>query len=388
MYLSKYRRLSLALSLGLLAASGLSACSNKAPAECNPFVDPACKHAIDTDTQEGGFGSESLLPVDTGEIPGGQTGTGPDDDVCDVEKIPAQIRAANVMLVLDKSGSMSRNRWSDGGVSRTRWESLYKTVAFMVDQFDKSARFGMKLFPARAATGTVNACLVDPGVEVPIADANGAAVLAGMPTASTDVEGGTPAATGYGHAVEYLKGLAASGDTRRRVIILVMDGRVEGCDDTHQELLSKAEDALANGITTFVVGIDVDSSTSDGFQLHSDLRVLAVKGGSGTYFDSSDPQRLRAAMEEIIDQVSDCRVKLTKAPLQPDWATVEVGNQVFRWLGNNVASCDAANLPVGQGGFTYVQVDGQNAVELCGQACTNYVKAGEVKVNLLCEPPQ
>lgn len=386
MHASKLRRLPFALPLCVSAIVGLSACSNKPAAECNPFVDPACKHAVDTDTNEGG-GLETLLPADTGDLPQGSSG-GSGDDVCDVEKIPAQIQAANVMLVLDKSGSMSKNKWSDGGVDRTRWESLYKTVAFMVDEFDKSARFGMKLFPAKTAKGTENACLVDPGVEVPIADNNGAAVLAGMPSASTFVEGGTPASTGYRYAVEYLKGLAAAGDPRRRIIILVMDGRVADCEDTHQDLLGQAADALANGITTFVVGIDVDTTTPDGFQLHSDLRVLAVKGGSGTYFDSSDPQRLRAAMEEIIDQISDCRIKLSKPPLQPNWATVEVANQTFRWLGQGVASCEAANLPAGQGGFTYVDIEGQNGIELCGQACTNYVKSGAVKVNLLCEPPQ
>lgn len=387
MHLLNPRRLCLALPLFMLGLGGLSACSNKPSAECNPFVDPNCKHQVDTDTKEDPNGIDSLLPVGTGEIPGGSAGTGTDEEVCDVEKIPAQIQAANVMLVLDKSGSMSKNKWMDGGVSRTRWESLYKTVAFMVNEFDKSARFGMKLFPAKTASGTENACLVDPGVEVPIADANGAAVMAGMPSASTFVEGGTPASVGYGYAVDSLKALAATGDTRRRIIILVMDGRVADCDDTHQDLLARAEGALANGITTFVVGIDVDPATPDGFQLHSDLRVLAVKGGSGTYFDSSDPQRLRAAMEEIIDQISDCRIKISKPPLHPNWATVEVGNQTFRWLGNGVASCDTANLPAGQGGFTYVKVDGQDAVELCGQACTNYVKSGEVKVNLLCEPP-
>lgn len=379
--------LSLALPFFMLAATGLSACSNKPQAECNPFVDPTCTHTVDSDTNEDPLGTESLLPVDTGDLPGGSLGTGTGEEVCDVEKIPAQIQAANVMLVLDKSGSMSNNSWLDSGVSRTRWESLYKTVAFMVNEFDKSARFGMKLFPAKSATGTENACLVDPGVEVPIADGNGAAVLAGMPAASDSVQGGTPASVGYGHAVDYLKGLATTGDTRRRIIILVMDGRVADCADTHQDLLSKADDALANGITTFVVGIDVDPSTQDGFQLHGDLQVLAARGGSGDYFNSSDAQRLRAAMEEIIDQVSDCRIKLSKPPVQPNWATVEVANQTFRWLGNGVASCDAANLPLGQGGFTYVTVDGQPAVELCGQACTNYVKSGEVKVNLLCEPP-
>lgn len=387
MNFSMSSRLSFALPLSLLVAGVMAGCSGKQAAECNPFVDPACKHVVDTDTNEDASGEESLLPVDTGDIPGGGSGVGTDEDICDVEKIPAQIQAANVMLVLDKSGSMSKNKWQDGGVERTRWESLYKTVAFMVDEFDKSARFGMKLFPGKTATGTENACLVDPGVEVPIADSNGAAVLAGMPSASTFVEGGTPASIGYGYAVDYLKGLAAGGDMRRRIIILVMDGRVADCEDTHQDLLAKAEDALASGITTFVVGIDVDSSTPDGFQLHSDLRVLAVKGGSGTYFDSSDPQRLRAAMEQIIDQISDCRIRLTKPPLQPDWATVETGGATFRWLGAKVPSCEAANLPVGQGGFTYVTIDGQKGIELCGQACSNYAKSGEVKVNILCEPP-
>lgn len=385
-------RLSTLVGGAALCALSISGCSEDKPGQCNPHVDPNCNNdgiVIPGVPGGNGTGTQSGGPVLPG---GGGQGTGggnSQDEVCEVEEVPAKIQAANVMLVLDKSGSMSQNRWRDHNVDRTRWESLYKTVEFMVGQFNNSVRFGMKLFPAKDATATDAACKMDPGVDVPIGDANGAAIMAALPKASDVVQGGTPAVSGHASAVEYLKSVAAGGDTRRRIIILVMDGRVADCNEKHMDLVNTATKARKEGISTFVVGIDVDPKTPEGFDLHGDLKVLASEGGTETYYDSSDPQRLRTAMEEIVSKISDCRVPLGKLPLQPGWATVEVGGGTFRWLGTGVPSCDAANLGPGAGGFTYTKMPtGQDAIELCGQACTNYINTGNVKVNILCEPPK
>lgn len=386
------------LCLSLCCASAVlgSACGETAPAECNPFVDASCKQGVAepggnsggvADGHSTGSSTQDDGPVLPGFDPTDAQGT-VSEDFCEVEEIPARIQPANVMLVLDKSGSMSKNKWLDHDVERTRWESLYKTVEFMVGQFNQSVRFGMKLFPGKDAKDNVDTCKVAPGVEVPIADMNGQAIMAGMPGPQEPVLGGTPAVTGYTRAVEYLKSVAQAGDTRRRIIILVMDGRVADCDEQHGDLVTKAEEAKNAGIMTFVVGIDVDPSTQEGFQLDGDLRSLAKAGGTTNYFDSSNPQKLRTAMEEIVGRISDCRVPLTVQPQSPDWATVEVGGASFRWLGAAAKSCEAANLAPEQGGFIYVDMDGKKAMNLCGQACTNYINTGNVKVNILCEPPK
>lgn len=393
MHHPKHWRRSLFFCLG--AGIGLqlaSACSTAQQRQCNPLVDASCPNNVEAPGVTGGQGSTGPgkvgpdIPGTPGASAGGGTGT---DDVCEVQKVAAKIQAANVMLVLDKSGSMSQNKWLDGNIERTRWESLYKTVEFMVGHFNQSVRFGMKLFPAKDSTGTDAACKVDAGVDVEISDQNGAAIMAAMPDAGARVAGGTPATTGYAHAVEYLKKLAESGEKRRRIIILVMDGRVADCEDKHEDLVQHAKNAQANGITTFVVGIDVDDSTVKGLQLHRDLNDLArAGGGSKTYFDSSNAARLRDAMEEIVGKISDCRVPLAQSPMQPDWATVSVSGATYRWLGGQVPSCESANLAPETGGFVYTKIDQQDALELCGKACSDYVNSGNVKVNLLCEPPR
>lgn len=375
---------------GLSLAAAMNGCSEQAEQTCNPALDPTCQGGIELAPTGGGSAPGStkdgpLLPDDTPDLPGGGA-SGPDEAICEVEEIPARIQAANVMLVLDKSGSM-QTEWQDHNVPQRRWASLYKIVSFMVSEFNESVRFGMKLFPAKDAKAKSSACKVDEGVDVPIADKNGMAIVAAMPGAGADVEGGTPAATGYARAVDYLKSLAATDPKRRRIIILVMDGRVADCSDTYLDLYNKTKEALLEGISTFVVGIDVDTSTPEGLALDSDLEGLALAGGTQDYFDSSNAQKLSAAMEEIINRVSDCRVPVGKPPRDPAWATVTLNNKSYRWLGSKVPSCNEAKLQPGRGGFIYTQIDGKEAIELCGQACEDYIKTGAVKVNLLCEPP-
>lgn len=391
MKLCNHRRSALTLSLcglGLIAVK--SGCSEKAEQACNPALNPSCQGGINLPPTGGNTDPAStkegpLLPDDETGLPGGG-GDGSKEDICEVEEVPARIQAANVMLVLDKSGSM-QTKWQDHNNPQSRWASLYKIVSFMVSEFNESVRFGMKLFPAKDAQAKNSACKVDEGVEVPIADKNGMAIVNAMPGAGALVEGGTPAATGYARAVDYLKALAAQGEKRRRIVILVMDGRVADCDDTYLDLYNKTKEALADGISTFVVGIDVDTSTQEGLNLDSDLEGLALAGGTENYFDSSNAQKLSAAMEEIISRVSDCRIPLAKPPREPAWATVTLNNKDYRWLGPSVPSCQGANLPAGVGGFVYTQMEGKEAIELCGQACEDYVKTGSVKVNLLCRPP-
>ena len=384
-------RLSQFLPLSALLTVGISvvACSDgsSSKGECDPFTDPNCDVGITmdktTDTESGGNETDGIPTTDDGDIfTSNSDGQG---SICDEQDFAGEIDPPNVMLVLDKSGSMSKNKWLDQNAIQTRWASLYRTVEFMVVNYQHSIRFGMKLFPAIDATETGKICEVPDGVDVPITDNNEALLLDTMPGANATVAGGTPAGAGLREALEYLQELKASGDTRRSVVILVMDGRVADCDESHQEMLAIAAEGYKLGMPTYVVGIDVDPSTEEGVSLSVELKQLAQAGGTDNYYDSANSELLKQAMEEIIGKISDCRIVLEEKPLQPDWATVTVNGVDYKWLGDT--TCEAAALPEDQGGFVYVDVDGKTAVQLCSAACEEYVNAGVVTVNLLCEPP-
>ncbi|MCA9663230.1 MAG: hypothetical protein KC486_33170, partial [Myxococcales bacterium] len=84
---------------------------------------------------------------------------------CGMAAIEIPITTPNVVLVLDKSGSMVANAW-DGDADPntpdvTRWFSLYNVVDFIATQFNNSMNLGMVLYPSKKAKSeyNINACL-------------------------------------------------------------------------------------------------------------------------------------------------------------------------------------------------------------------------------------
>jgi hypothetical protein len=315
----------------------------------------------------------------------------------------------NVMLVLDKSGSMIVNEWdhdADPGTPEiTRWNSLYNVVETVVGGFDTQINFGANLFPSLDAVSELSeqACLVDPVPAVEVGAGTGEAILAAIPDPlSDDIEGATPATAGVGVGRTHLETL----DPRvPRFIVLVTDGAANcsadastedcpgvGCDlmenyDTNLPIAVAA--AFEAGIPTFVVGIDiVDELLGEGddgapeANTHTELNAVAVAGGrpqdgNDKFFNAQNELDLQAALAEIAGQVVSCVVPLEPPPEHPNFVEVEIGGQSF----DRVEDCAAGD------GWRYVNPEGPyDAIELCGAACDALTMQGDLDATYGCPP--
>ncbi|HFE44398.1 MAG TPA: VWA domain-containing protein, partial [Nannocystis exedens] len=261
------------------------------------------------------------------------------DDSCGEASAKIPIVTPNVVLVLDKSGSMVANSWDGDDDPDTpdvsRWFSLFSVVDLIVSDFDASMNLGMTLYPSKKAKSeyNLNACLVEPTPDVPVAPQNGANVLMSMPAADAinpTIAGGTPARAGVIAAYEHLLDI---DDELPKYVVLVTDGAAN-CSLEAEDEISRFEvydaaltqtiaDAYSEGITTFVVGIDIQDVTSDSKQdgnpdatnTFERLNELAIAGGmpqegATAFYDSQNQIELQAALTAISEQALSCDIVL------------------------------------------------------------------------------
>ncbi|MBA3547432.1 MAG: VWA domain-containing protein [Nannocystis sp.] len=298
---------------------------------------------------------------------------------CQVETTKITPIPPDLLFVLDKSGSMSYEVWDHDKNPQTptvtRWFSLHGVVESVVKTFDKTVNFGVKLYPKITATPFIDqgACDVDPGVEVEIAPMNAAAVLAGIPAADFGVLGGTPIESGLKQAYTYLKALDPG---QQRFALLIADGEItKACDgETILETIGMVASSHQAGIPTYVVGIDVDPSIVD------DLTALAEAGGKPNpdgpelFYQVTNQIELQAAIQGILDDTLSCVIDVDPEPSAPELFEV--------WIGKDQvpAAADCAK----DDGWVWTKPNSQ--IELCGAACLQLKKSGQVEARYFCEP--
>jgi hypothetical protein len=348
-------------------------------------------------------GDEVSLDESTG-LPG-STG----EPNCGEENFQLEAVPPNVVLVLDKSGSMLTEWDADDDPFTpdiTRWNSLYSVVDFVVVNFDTDINFGANLFPAMDATNTLGAgaCGVENVPEVPVAPENALAVLMGIPEADTmDIHGATPATAGIEAALAHLQTLDPDVG---RFMILVTDGAANcgadadtsmcpgiGCglmEEYDARLAQVVGDALTQDDTpTFVVGIDIldelvgvgDDGQTEA-NTFEELNLVAIAGGKPRpgeekFFNAQNENELMDALSEIAGQVTTCVVPLEMPPMLPDFVDIEIGGNTIE----HVMDCATED------GWVWVNPEGPyNGIELCGAACTQLAETGNVDITFGCPP--
>lgn len=283
------------------------------------------------DTSEmGGAGPEKVENPQFGDNnTDNQNNTGTDSQVCEEVNVVAERDVANVLVLLDRSGSM----YSPGGLFTSKvdkWTPAVNAVNSAVGARAESVAFGLMKF------GTGEGC--DPG-SVDVMPRVGATdlVTQSLQGRPADITGGmTPTAESLAAAGEALA--TVEGDS---YVLLVTDG-APNCNDEQglggecvcpggvcdywEECLDdnrtvRTIESLAdNNIKTFVIGYDTGALTDV-------LNRMAVAGDTGAqqYIAVNDQASLSSALESLTSQVASCSYELEKVPSDIRYVSVELG---------------------------------------------------------------
>jgi hypothetical protein len=327
----------------------------------------------------GGNAGQVVFKLD-GSIPGGGggaggSGTGPlptGDANCGIETSGTSREPADVLLVLDRSGSMNQSIsgecYCDASLAgrqgtvcpdtancSARWTSLTSAVSATLDA-TPGINWGLKLF----SSGGSNACSVSTTVEVAISSSSAGAIQTQI--SGTTPSGNTPTATAVTNATAYLKTVK---DQSNKVILLATDGEPNcgagarnNSDPDVQGTIDAITAAKNAGFSVYVVGIGPSVGNLDNF---------AEAGGTSKYFPATSPQDLAQALSDISKAVATCNFTLSKTP--PDPSNVAV------YLDKNLVPKDAAN------GWSF----GANSqsVVLNGSTCDKVMSSASSTVQVL-----
>ena len=227
---------------------------------------------------------------------------------------------ASVLLVLDRSGSMS-----SGG----KWEMAVGALSDVLDVVGPSFHFGLLLYPQEA-----NTCTLTPEPHVPFGLSQGGLIVDTMTTLGTSH--GTP--TG-GALAAGLGIFEAQAPTANRALILTTDGQPNcphdcagceapgngGCSSADCEACSAQSEcirfkvlegvsALAEaGVSTYVIGLPGSEGAADLLDEMAELGGTALDGPV-KHYDISSGGNLGEALLAITDSLDTCTVALEPPP--------------------------------------------------------------------------
>jgi hypothetical protein len=292
-----------------------------------------------------------------------QGGSGPEEEACGTELLEATHRQVNVLLVIDKSGSMSEQ--PEGWSSADKWSALASALDEALSAVQEHMWFGMLLYPYPAES-TAAACeqqIVESENWVDMAEGTTSVPTILSTLESITPSGGTPTAAALAQAYDYFTngdGADLEGD---KVVLLATDGapncnaeltcdatscvpNIDGicpeevtncCDADPGQCLDdtatvgQIETLEQEGISTFVVGIPGSEAYA------TTLDEMALAGGvpntEGTtdYFEvdvEGGAEGLADVLIEITrDLITSCELQLTSVPPDLDKVNVEIENE-------------------------------------------------------------
>ncbi|HSY39665.1 MAG TPA: vWA domain-containing protein [Polyangia bacterium] len=332
----------------------------------------------------GSLGSGGSVGTGTGGASSGDVGiSDAGDPNCGLLQFKPTPKAADILMVLDRSGSMIDI--PDGaptGSTTTKWQIVVPSLEAVVSATESSISWGMKSFP-EAYTDSMDDCAggVTGIIDVKVAAMDGTQ-MNGAITALTPAGKGTPTADAINSAVTYMGTLT---DTNPKYLLLATDGEPT-CVGTSKDSTNSgpaAVTAIANalkaGFPTFVVGIATTKTTDN-----TELTAMSKAGGepipvanplAHNYYLANDATTLVSAMEAITGQISTCLF-----PLSPPPPVLNDSTKVGVYLGSttNKIPYDASK----SSGWAYTDAN-DTAIEVFGSYCDMIQTAGAGAVQII-----
>ncbi len=243
----------------------------------------------------------------------------------------------DLLIVLDRSGSMMMPiDWMDF-TSPSRWAVMKTALSNLVNARDANIRFGLTVFP------TDNDCGVDPGARVEIDLHQGDAIVSYLNSISWG--GNTPAQYALQEALAYYNTIPVNPEGQ--YVLFATDG-LPNCGgdppdvdiDSNEETVQAVQALAAAGINTFVLGF-ADVMIGLNSQVLNDAAQAGLEprqDGPPYYYFADDEASLQEALDTIAGGVfiPSCSFELTELPPVPDDVTVYFdGVPVPRTQGHN-----------------------------------------------------
>lgn len=168
------------------------------------------------DGDQGGDGDFNLGGQGGGQG-GGDGPNGPND--CGGEDVEAAPLPANILLVIDSSGSMDEGA---PGFEDSKWETLVASLNTALPEVEDSLGLGLKLFPS--GDTAANACSVESGVQVEVDEGKTQVPKISTALAEAAPGGDTPTAAALADALEYWTNGAGKNLEGERFVLLATDG--------------------------------------------------------------------------------------------------------------------------------------------------------------------
>ncbi len=341
-------------------------------------------------------------------------GTGGSAASCVTNDVPAQLGTVNMVVLLDKSGSMGndpKGQWSNAA---TRWNPVVETLdAFFNDASSSRMYASLIILPSNGVIAT--ACspseysLAGSAVVVPLTllDANGRqAFLSRLCDASVTQNppcivpaGGTPTRPALQGAVSYAASEAQSNPNSKSVVVFLTDGEpgfgyltnggvqaMSSCDDLTNgcvtnnsvctspalevgKVAAVIQSAPPNSI--YVVGTgDLSSSTMD--------QWASASGNPAISLASLSPEQaaatLMAALKSIRTSTVSCNIEIPSpsGTASIDYTTLNLGyvdgsghgQDLRRTSDGTAGTCSSSTL-----GWYYDNLTAPKTMNLCPSTC-------------------
>jgi len=301
--------------------------------------------------------------------------------------------AAELVLVLDRSGSMSTNL---DGVERSpprKWDDLRRALATTLPEFQSRLAVGAMAYPRRFDGSNARSCEIRLALD--IEPALGTAPFVDELLAGTDPWGGTPTSA----AIDFVGTMLTSRLARERTeaIVLATDGgpncnsgldantcvcsapplKTPPCDEEPQRCLDdkRTVDTLARfaakGIPTFVIGLDSALLTVERGALEAMARAGGrPRTGATPYYSVRDPGAVVEAFRTVQRSVVACRRFMPTRPDDPDAVSVEVSSARVPRDRAHIDGWDWASVDYGQ-------------IDFFGAACDRLIASGAEPIGVV-----
>ena len=231
------------------------------------------------------------------------------NDVCAEVRLEAHAVTPNVVLVVDRSGSMK----GDFAGAGRRWDVVRDTLVGepdgLVPRMHERVRFGLALYHGTGSEGTC------PAVSAVLPAPENLAAISAVYGPAEPVSG-----TPTGQAVSEVLAMLASvpdpppGPT---YLVLATDGRPDTCEDgssgAHGDLaaVSAVAAAFDAGIRTFVISVGEGSVPLDHLQDVANAgQGVSAGEPDAPYFEAADVAALEGALHAITGGILSCTVGL------------------------------------------------------------------------------